>query len=282
MRTFVLALCLVAAGCNKSSGSDPTAPATGDTAGASAAGDAPAGPLKLTKDTVVVKWTGRWEQGATVMSVTNDGPDTLKHIQMFIYAYDKSGKQLGAPSNHEFWDFDVPKGATKEVVRGASKDSFPAGTEVIEVGVTAVGFKNGVKAADLSFAPDKRPMGGGAPAAAAAAPAAADGAATSAAPAGAADYTDLTGAWISDWGGVKIDGNKGSYTDTYGTGPGRLEFTKTGDHAYACNWGESKKRHGTMNVTLSKDGRKLTGKWFVDGDSTIGKKGGGPINWIKK
>jgi hypothetical protein len=267
MRRLALVLCLAIVGCSRSGGSQ----ASPDTSTV-----APGGALTLTKDTVVVKWTGKWDGGYTVISVTNNGPDTLKHAQLFFYTYDKSGKQLGVES-HEFWDFDVPKGGTKEVTRGMDKTRAPAGTEVIEVTCAAAGFANGAKGADLGLAPDKRPMGGGAASPGANAPAAA-----TAAPAAAADYADLTGGWISDWGVVKIDGNVGSYSDTYGTGPGRLEFTKTGDHAYSCVWGESKKRHGTMTVTLSSDGRKLTGRWSPDADVTIGGRGGGPINWVKK
>jgi hypothetical protein len=37
-----------------------------------------------------------------------------------------------------------------------------------------------------------------------------------------------------------------------------------------------------MTVTLSQDGKKLTGKWLVGTDSAIGGKGGGAINWSKK
>jgi hypothetical protein len=97
------------------------------------------------------------------------------------------------------------------------------------------------------------------------------------------DNADLTGAWEgADWGQVTIDGRAGSYTDTYRTGPGRFELRKTGDHTYSGVWGESKARHGTLTLTLSSDGRKLTGTWAPDADVTIGGKEGGPINWVKK
>jgi hypothetical protein len=97
------------------------------------------------------------------------------------------------------------------------------------------------------------------------------------------DDAELAGAWeAADWGQVTINGRTGSYTDTYGTGPGRFELRKTGDHMYSGVWGESKARHGTLTVTLSSDGRKLTGTWAPDTDVTIGGREGGPINWVKK
>jgi hypothetical protein len=99
----------------------------------------------------------------------------------------------------------------------------------------------------------------------------------------AADGAELTGAWTgADWGAVSIDGNVGSYTDTYGTGPGRLELRKTGDHTYSGTWSESAKRHGTMRMLLSEDGASLSGLWFVDADSTIGSMGGGALRWKKQ
>lgn len=129
------------------------------------------------------------------------------------------------------------------------------------------------------------PSGPGAsPGGAAASPATtgASAAAAGATAAAAADYADLTGDWSSDWGKVTINGNTGSYTDTYSGGPGKLEFTKKGDRQYTAVWSESKQRHGTMNVTLSADGTKLTGKWTPDADVTVGTKAGGAINWTKK
>jgi hypothetical protein len=98
----------------------------------------------------------------------------------------------------------------------------------------------------------------------------------------AVEPSELSGAWISDWGDLTISGYSGTYTATYGTGPGTIAFTKVGDHTYDAVWGESKMRHGTLTVTLTDDGRRLRGKWRPDADVTIGGSEGGPIDWVKK
>lgn len=62
---------------------------------------------------------------------------------------------------------------------------------------------------------------------------------------------------------VVIKGNKGTYTNTYGTGPGTFEFNKTGECTYKSYLGESVKRHGTLSFTVSKDGQTIKGTFWI-------------------
>src|SRR5205085_7408221 len=102
--------------------------------------------------------------------------------------------------------------------------------------------------------------------------------------AGAQGALPIAGQWAAaDWGEVTIaaDGS-GTYTDTYGTGPGRLQIRRTDDGRYEGTWGESSERHGTLVLVLAPDGRTLTGSWTPDPQSTIGTTTGGPIQWSRR
>jgi DNA-binding beta-propeller fold protein YncE len=99
---------------------------------------------------------------------------------------------------------------------------------------------------------------------------------------------DLSGKWSgfesgSDWGWVTIQGNRGTYTDTYGPEPGKLEFHRIGPNAYSGTWGESDKRHGTMSFTVSDDGNKITGTYKADKDVEIDPQyRRGVIYWVRQ
>jgi hypothetical protein len=92
------------------------------------------------------------------------------------------------------------------------------------------------------------------------------------------------GSWASrDWGEVVLNADgTGTYTDTFGTGPGRIELAPTCDRSYKGSWGESNQRSGTLVIILSPDGRTITGIWTPDASSTIGSKTGGTILWARK
>jgi hypothetical protein len=92
------------------------------------------------------------------------------------------------------------------------------------------------------------------------------------------------GSWASrDWGEVVLNADgTGTYTDTFGTGPGRIELAPTCDRSYKGSWGESNQRSGTLVIILSPDGRTITGIWTPDASSTIGSKTGGTILWTRK
>jgi hypothetical protein len=94
----------------------------------------------------------------------------------------------------------------------------------------------------------------------------------------------VTGAWsAADWGDVVIgpDG-AGSYSSTYGTGPGRLQLRPVGERRYEGSWGESAQRFGTLVLELSPDGQRITGSWTPDPQSTIGTRTGGSIAWTRR
>jgi len=84
------------------------------------------------------------------------------------------------------------------------------------------------------------------------------------------------------WGKITITGNKGTYTDTFGTGPGTFEFQKQPDGSYAGTWGESEKRHGTLSFTVSDAGRTIKGTYKADEDCEIGPGDTGDIHWTRK
>jgi hypothetical protein len=92
------------------------------------------------------------------------------------------------------------------------------------------------------------------------------------------------GSWASrDWGEVVLNADgTGTYTDTFGTGPGRIRLDPTCDRSYKGSWGESNQRSGTLVIILSPDGRTITGTWTPDASSTIGSKTGGAILWTRK
>lgn len=95
---------------------------------------------------------------------------------------------------------------------------------------------------------------------------------------------EAAGEWSGDdWGNVVIatDGT-GSYTDTFGTGPGRLRLQGGGDRRYAGTWGESSQRFGTLELLLSPDGRTITGTWTPDPRSSLGSPTGGSLVWTRR
>jgi hypothetical protein len=290
MAVLLVTSALVA--CNASSSSSSAAAGSSTTQGSS--GPAPSvGSDALGAHSVELKFTGRYEKAdqpgseVALFSVTNKSTKKLHYVEAWHYYYDKDKKQLGRKYTAKTVGTMDP-GQSRELVFGWTRGELPSGTEFMESVLVAANFEGGAafKGDVKALAPEQRSMGATTTSAAGATPGSSPNASpTSAegtAPASAADYADLTGGWISDWGGVKLDGRNGTYTDTYGGGIGKLEFSKTGDHEYTATWGESKMRHGTMKVTLSADGKKLTGTWTPDPDVTVGGKGGGPINWIKR
>jgi hypothetical protein len=94
----------------------------------------------------------------------------------------------------------------------------------------------------------------------------------------------VAGRWSGDgWGNIVINSDgTGSYSDTFGTGPGRLQLRRVADGSYDGTWGESSQRHGTLMVVLSADGRQLNGTWTPDPQSTIGSMVGGAVNWVSQ
>jgi hypothetical protein len=162
MRTsLVLAVVIALAGCNKdssggSSGAGSASSATGSPGSAAAA---PATSAKLTRDTIVWKWTGKFDpDGYTMVSITNNGPAALTHALLQYYFYDKNGKQL-QEKQFEFYSLNIAKGATVEQGRGLKKADFPAGTDAIEIVAQRADFMGNVSMVDLSLAPASKPKG---------------------------------------------------------------------------------------------------------------------------
>ncbi len=94
----------------------------------------------------------------------------------------------------------------------------------------------------------------------------------------------LAGSWSGgDWGDVVVraDGS-GTYTDTFGTGPGVFELHHAGENKYAGSWSESSQRFGTLAIVFAPDGRTIDGRWDPDPRSTIGSQTGGPITWTRR
>jgi hypothetical protein len=94
----------------------------------------------------------------------------------------------------------------------------------------------------------------------------------------------VAGRWSGDdWGAVVVapDGS-GSYTSTYGTGPGRFQLERVGEHAYVGTWRESSLRFGTLTVSIAPDGRTIAGTWTPDPQCTIGTMTGGLIVWTRR
>ena len=90
---------------------------------------------------------------------------------------------------------------------------------------------------------------------------------------------EVAGSW-SGWGVVVLNADgSGTYTDTFKTGPGRMQLRRTGDRSYEGTWGESNQRFGTLTIELSPDGRTITGNWTPDPSVTVGSKEGGAIAW---
>ena len=80
------------------------------------------------------------------------------------------------------------------------------------------------------------------------------------------DYPRLSGRWEGDpeWKHIRIDGNKGTYTVTYGRIAGTFEFRRIAGRRYAGTWKEADVRHGTLSFELSMDGATITGTWGAD------------------
>ena len=90
------------------------------------------------------------------------------------------------------------------------------------------------------------------------------------------------GAWTGkDWGQVVFIGEKGTYTDTFGTSPGTIALRKTGERTYEGTWGEYPKRHGTLSLTLSADGQFANGVWKADEDCEIEGSPGRALQWAR-
>jgi hypothetical protein len=93
----------------------------------------------------------------------------------------------------------------------------------------------------------------------------------------------IWGIWDGgDWGTVTLQNNTGSYTNTMGTGPGKMDIKNTNGRNYSGTWGESEQRHGTLQLTLSKDGNAVQGTWKADQNCTVNPGNEGTIQWKKK
>lgn len=103
------------------------------------------------------------------------------------------------------------------------------------------------------------------------------------APLVAAADADVTGRWTGpEWGSVVLnpDGT-GTYTDTFGTGPGRIEYRSVAD-GYEGRWMESSRRFGTLRFVLAPSGREIIGTWTPDPECTIGTPNGGALRWMRE
>lgn len=102
------------------------------------------------------------------------------------------------------------------------------------------------------------------------------------APVATAGPLDANGRWSgSGWGEVVLRGDgTGTYTDTYGTGPGRIEFHAAGG-GYEGRWMESARRFGTLRFAVAEDGRAINGEWTPDPECILGTTTGGAIRWTR-
>lgn len=92
----------------------------------------------------------------------------------------------------------------------------------------------------------------------------------------------LDGKWSGEaWGNVTFRGYSGTYSSTYGTGPGKIKIINREDGTLFGQWGESDARHGSLQISFE-DGDTLIGTWRPDADCTIGGKEGGSIRWTRK
>jgi hypothetical protein len=91
----------------------------------------------------------------------------------------------------------------------------------------------------------------------------------------------LNGTWTgADWGTVTLDGLTGTYSDTYGTVPGRISLTMQKDGTYSGTWAEGTLRFGTLDLKFE-GSDALTGNWKADPKSEKQAKEGGPIRWTR-
>lgn len=93
---------------------------------------------------------------------------------------------------------------------------------------------------------------------------------------------DVTGLWSGpEWGRVALHGDgTGTYTDTYGTGQGRIEFHAAGG-GYEGRWMESARRFGTLHFVVAEGGRAIVGEWSPDPGCTLGTTTGGALRWTR-
>lgn len=288
---LICILVLSLAGCGESStaatqSATATATATADAKSAAAAPGSSAAPSAVGLDSVEVRFLEQYQSsdapGSLIptFKITNRSSKKLHFISAWHYYYDKDGKQLGRRFAERTVGTIEP-GASHNLGFGFAQSEMPPDTKQIEAVLVGANFEGGlaIKGDAKTLAPEQRALGGGGSGSSAAA----GDASTAPSAAAVEDYAGLTGSWLNDgWGVVKIDGSSGTYTDTYGGGKGTMEFTKTGERTFSVKWGESKARHGTMSVTLSEDGRKLTGTWKPDSDVTIGDRSGGSVAWTKR
>ncbi len=82
---------------------------------------------------------------------------------------------------------------------------------------------------------------------------------------------ELAGEWFGKgFNCVNLHGAFGTYTDTYGSQPGRFELRAAGPMQYAGTWGEPDgRRHGTLSLTMSNDGGVLRGTHSADSNCEI-------------
>lgn len=95
---------------------------------------------------------------------------------------------------------------------------------------------------------------------------------------------EISGTWRGDgWGDVTLrpDGT-GTYTDTYGSVPGRLQIRRTGARTYAGSWGEVIDRHGVLVFVIEADGRTLRGAWTPDPGCSVGTSTGASLIWTRR
>jgi len=83
-----------------------------------------------------------------------------------------------------------------------------------------------------------------------------------------------------------IKGSEGTYSDTWGPGPGILKFQKTGERSYTGTWCDSAEgevlQQGTMSFTVSEDGKTIAGTWEAGRDCEINPGGKGAIRWTRE
>lgn len=95
---------------------------------------------------------------------------------------------------------------------------------------------------------------------------------------------EIAGAWHgTGWGDVvlRADGT-GSYSDTYSSGPGRLQIHRTGPRTYAGTWGESARRHGVVVLVFEAGGGTLRGAWSPDPECSLGTHTGDALTWTRR
>jgi hypothetical protein len=99
------------------------------------------------------------------------------------------------------------------------------------------------------------------------------------------DTESLSGPWdgtASEWGQVHLKGNEGTYTDTYGPGPGTLAFRKVGPRAYEGTWKETETHGGTLSFQVSEDGHTIEGKYTTAKTSPRRPGYEGKVLWSRK